>query len=124
MPAKVSTASLFTNLVSATEATDLFNPVTLIELKNILFLFKKERSPGPDGWTTEFFTHFFDLVGSDLLLMVEDARVKGKISSSLNSTFLVLIPKEDNPTSFNDFRPISLCNSSLQANFQSHRQSD
>jgi hypothetical protein len=97
-------------LVSASEATELFKPVTLLEIKDILFSFRKERSPGPDGWTADFFTHFFDLVGPDLLLMVEDARIKGKISSSLNSTFLVLIPKEDSPTSFSDFRPISLCN--------------
>jgi hypothetical protein len=42
--------------------------------------------------------------------MVEDSLIKGKISRSLNSTFLVLIPKENNSISFNDFRPISLCN--------------
>jgi len=110
LPDKVSTASLYTNMLSAVEADDLFKPVTLSELKTTLSLLKKEKSPGPDGWTTEFFSHFFDLVGSDLLLMVEDARITGKISSSLNSTFLLLIPKTDQPSSFNDFRPISLCN--------------
>ena len=29
---------------------------------------------------------------------------------SLNSTFLAPIPKKDKPTTFVDFRPISLCN--------------
>jgi hypothetical protein len=51
--------------------------------KDILIHFKKERSPGPDGWTTEFFSFFFDLVGSDLLQMVEDTRIKGKIQKVL-----------------------------------------
>jgi hypothetical protein len=72
---KSSTASLFPSIVSAEEAANLYNPVTLSELKDILHNFKKERSPGPDGWTSEFFIHFFDLVGEDLLQMVEDSRI-------------------------------------------------
>jgi hypothetical protein len=82
----------------------------LPEIKSILQKFKKERSPGPDGWTSEFFLHFFDLVGEDLLQMVEDSRIKGKVMGSLNSTFLVLIPKQQNSLTFSDYRPISLCN--------------
>jgi hypothetical protein len=58
----------------------------------------------------EFFTHFFDLVGDDLHSMVEDSRHSGKIKRALNSTFLVLIPKENSPQNFGDFRPIALCN--------------
>ena len=34
----------------------------------------------------------------------------GCISPSLNSTFLSLIPKKDKPSTFANFRPISLCN--------------
>jgi hypothetical protein len=93
--------------------SSLYAPVTLPEIKNILHKFKKDRSPGPDGWTSEFFLHFFDLVGEDLLQMVEDSRIKGKVIGSLNSTFLVLIPKQQHTLAFSDFRPISLCNLSL-----------
>jgi len=69
----VSTACLFPRFVSATEADDLHKPVSLSELKQILLNFKSERSPGPDGWTSEFFCFFFDLIGQDLLQMVEDS---------------------------------------------------
>jgi hypothetical protein len=106
----VSTTSLFPRFVSDIEAAELYKPVTLAEIKHILTNFKTERSPGPDGWSTEFFCYFFDLVGSDLLQMVENSWITGKIVGSLNSTFIVLIPKESNPLSFGDYRSISLCN--------------
>jgi hypothetical protein len=59
---------------------------------------------------TEFFTFFFYLVGEDLLAMVEESRRLGSISGCINSTFLTLILKTNNPSTFEDFRPISLCN--------------
>jgi hypothetical protein len=97
-------------LVNEEEVRVLEIPCNLGELKEVLTLFKKEKIPGPDGWTVEFFIHFFDLVGGDLLEMVEESRSRGVIVGGLNSTFLALIPKVNKPTTFGDFRPISLCN--------------
>jgi hypothetical protein len=71
---------------------------------------KKERSLVPDGWTSKFFLFFFDLVGNDLLEMVEESRLKGHLSGGINATFLALILKANKPTSFDDYHPISLCN--------------
>ena len=85
-------------------------PVTLSEIEGALKSFKKDRSPRPDGCPVEFYLHFFELLGKDLLLAVEFARISGHISPSINSTFLALIPKKDKPVTFMDFHPISLCN--------------
>jgi hypothetical protein len=41
---------------------------------------------------------------------VEESRKNGRIHEPFNATFIALIPKLDKPTSFDDFRPISLCN--------------
>ena len=49
-------------------------------------------------------------MGDDILKVVEDSCLSGRISTCFNSTFIALIPKVDNPKSLNDFRPISLCN--------------
>jgi hypothetical protein len=97
-------------MVNDEEASSLYDPVTLEEIKDVLTLFKRDKSPGPDGWTVELFTYYFDLVGEDLVQMIEESRKSGSITGSLNSTFLALIPKENKPTTFGDFRPISLCN--------------
>ena len=88
----------------------LLKLVSVDEIKNVLKLFQRDKSPGPDGWTVEFFSYFFDLVSVDLVQMVEESRMFGNIPGCLNSTFLALIPKENSPTSFGDYRPISLCN--------------
>lgn len=42
--------------------------------------------------------------------MVEGSRVKGSETRVLNGTFIALIPKCDNPSSYNEFRLISLQN--------------
>jgi hypothetical protein len=89
---------------------DLFVEVTEAELKETLLSFQKDKSPGPDGWTIEFYRGFFDLIGADLLKVIEESRTNGRIHSPFNSTFIALIPKVNDPQSFDDFRPISLCN--------------
>ena len=53
---------------------------------------------------------FFGLIGEELTSTAEQARVEGYVPSSINSTFLTLIPKCEKPSTFVDFFPISLCN--------------
>jgi hypothetical protein len=81
----------------------------LVELEAILKLFKKEKSLGPDGWTVELYIHFFEIMGEDLLALVEETHISGRISSIINSTFIKLIPKTNKPQHFRDYMPISLC---------------
>jgi hypothetical protein len=107
---QVKVAKLYSQSITAEENSLLLRPCNIQEVLAPLKSFSKDKSPGPDGWTVEFYLHFFDLVGSDLLELVEDSRQHGKILRALNSTFLTLIPKASHPTSFGDFRPIALCN--------------
>jgi hypothetical protein len=67
-----------------------------------------EKGPGLDGWTVEFFSHFFDILGEDLIEMVEESRLKGFIPGDLNSIFVTLIPKVNKSQNFGEYRPISL----------------
>jgi hypothetical protein len=107
---KMEVTNLFKKMIQAEDLISLLKPVTTEEIKKVLDLFKRDKSPGPDGWTVEFFSSFFDLVSEDLVQVVEESRNFGNIPGCLNSTFLTLIPKENNPSSFGDYRPISLCN--------------
>lgn len=103
-------AEKFPRFVSQEDHDDLTQEVTMEELEATIKWFKKDKNPGPDGWSIEFYIAFFDILAIDLLKVIELCRQDGRVSSALKSTFIALIPKADHPASFNDFRPISLCN--------------
>jgi hypothetical protein len=114
---QVKVATLFPNMILESELEALYKLVDKDELKKILSSLKVDKSPGPNGWTVEFFKHFFDLVGDDILEMIEESRILGYIPRALNSTFLTLIPNVNNPRLFGYFRR-SLCVTSVIRLFQ------
>jgi len=103
-------AQKFPRFVDEEGNRDLMAEISEEELKVVLGSFQKDKSPGPDGWSIEFFLDLFDLLGNDLLAVLEDSRTSGRFPASFNSTFIALIPKSDNALALNEYRPISLCN--------------
>eukprot|EP00253_Pinus_taeda_P007836 PITA_07836 len=103
-------AQCFPRFIEEDEAGSLMDVVTKEEVEHIVKSMAKDKSPGPDGWTIELFNHFFDSIGDELTDVVEESRRKGVILPPFNATFIALIPKKEDPDSFEDFRPISLCN--------------
>ena len=99
-------------------------PVTKEEVEDILKEMLNDKSPGPDGWTVEFFQHFFKFLREHLVGLVEESRCTGTIYQPFNATFLALIPKTDHHATFDDFRPIALCNcySPMQLPIKNHSQ--
>eukprot|EP00253_Pinus_taeda_P033560 PITA_33560 len=105
-----STVQSFLRFIEEDEAEDLTIPVTMEEIEAAMKLMGKDKSPDPDGWTIELFLHFYEQIGAEITEVVEESRLKGVIYRPFNSTFIALIPKKDDLESFEDFRPISLCN--------------
>ena len=70
----------------------------------------KDKSPLPNGWMVEFFLSFLDMLMDELLHMVEQSKVEGFVSDTLNSTFSATTPNKNKPKTINDYSPISLCN--------------
>lgn len=82
---------------------DVAQPVTLKEILGILKAFPKDKSPSPDDWTVNFFLHFFDMIGSKLVNVVNESRLNSKVVGALNSTFIAIIPKGDQQKTLNDY---------------------
>ena len=57
------------------------------ELKRIMNKFKKDKSPGPNGWTIEFFLSLYDTIGPNLVQLVEETRKNGLTHPPLNTIF-------------------------------------
>ncbi|KAL9975892.1 hypothetical protein ACROYT_G013109 [Oculina patagonica] len=53
--------------LSNEERENLEGLLTYEECKTVLDSFKNDKSPGEDGFTAEFYSFFFDLVGNDLV---------------------------------------------------------
>ncbi|KAL9969964.1 hypothetical protein ACROYT_G022257 [Oculina patagonica] len=84
---------------------------TLEECKRILESFEDNKSPGEDGFTAEFYKHFFDLIGLDLIQSLNQAFEDGELSISQRRGVITLIPKEDSDLlDIQNWRPITLLN--------------
>ena len=73
-----------------------------------------DKAPGSDGFSFHFYRVCWNIIKLDLIRMVSAFHKKAKVGGCTNSTFLALIHKEANPSSFDRFRPISLCNASYK----------
>jgi hypothetical protein len=100
----------FPSFVNVEDNQALMEEVGKKELIMILQSFQKDKIPRLDGLPVEFFLGCFEFIGEYLRRVVKETRTIGKMLGYFNTNFLALIPKDDNPTSFEKFKPISLCN--------------
>lgn len=84
--------------------------VTAEEIKKVLFAMPNDKSPGPDGFTSEFFKETWDIIGSEFTIAIQSFFAKGFLPKGINSTILALIPKKTEAKEMKDYRPISCCN--------------
>ena len=67
-----------------------------------------EKAPSPDGFIVAFWQFSWNIVKNDVMAVFKDFFDTGKFVKSLNSTFIVMIPKKEGAEDLKDFRPISL----------------
>ncbi|XP_043696737.1 uncharacterized protein LOC122647384, partial [Telopea speciosissima] len=94
--------------LSLAQQESLIGRVSNKEIMEVVFAMKNSRAPGPDGFGAAFFKHSWDVVGEDLTLAVKWFFSKTGLPSSINATFISLIPKTGDVSSFAGYRPIAL----------------
>ena len=95
--------------LSDAEKNSLEGPIMWPELVETLKKSKHGKSPGPDGFTVEFFQFFVNDLGHFLIRSFNEGLDKEEMSISLRQGSITLIPKENKPKRYaKNLRPISL----------------
>lgn len=65
-----------------------------------------DKASGPDSFNIKFLQDFWPVIKKDVVEMFNEFHKTGSFVKSLDSTFLVLIPKKEGANNVKDFRPI------------------
>lgn len=82
--------------------------VSAAECHAALLSFKRNKSPGLDGLTYEFYQHFWDLLGDDMVAMFNECFSLGKLALSQRTAVITLLFKKGDRLDPANWRPISL----------------
>ena len=92
-------------------AIDLEKAISIEEIINAINSMQSGKSPGPDGFPSEFFKKFKNQLAPILLSVFEESFNSGSLPPTLRQAVISLIPKkEKNPLECGAYRPISLLN--------------
>lgn len=84
------------------------------EVKRAIWELTADRAPRPDGFPLFFYRAFWPQVWEVLMRLVSEFMEGRERLDRINYSQMVLIPKNQTPTTVKEFRSIALLNSSLK----------
>jgi hypothetical protein len=96
--------------VTASMREGLLAEFTREEVHEAIKSMPPQKAPGPDGYMADFYQLHWDTVSGEVCEVALHFFNTIIMDASINATNIVLIPKNCNPCSVMDFRPISICN--------------
>lgn len=96
--------------LSVDEASSCDGQLSLQELTTALAGMARNKSPGPDGLSVEFFAVFWPRLGPLLVNVINEAYTSGCLPTSMQESATRLIFKKGDRKNLKNWRPISLLN--------------
>ncbi|XP_075499822.1 uncharacterized protein LOC142538375 [Primulina tabacum] len=100
----------FPSVISAVENEGIVATPSLEEVSATVFSIHPYSVAGPDGFSSAFFQHCWEIVHQDVFDDVLDFFQGSPLPQGFTATTITLIPKVVGAHAWSDFRPISLCN--------------
>ncbi|GKV35410.1 hypothetical protein SLEP1_g43679 [Rubroshorea leprosula] len=94
--------------ITEQENASLVAPFSEDEIKAAVWDCECSKALGPDGFNFRFFRREWETIKGDVIGFIKEFQEKGKLVRGLNSSFIVLVPKVNNPQRIEEYRPISL----------------
>ena len=85
-------------------------PITVEEALVALKGMARRKTPGSDGLSAEFFLKFWNVLGSDLVQVLNTSHEYGTLPSSMRKSLITLLFKKGDRLDMKNWRPISLLN--------------
>lgn len=96
--------------ISDQQKENLVKPFSELDVLNTFKHMAKNKSPGPDGFTAEFFIAAWDVVGADVCKGVLYFFNSKKLPKIVNASAITLVPKKQPANHLSEYRPIACCN--------------
>lgn len=88
------------NCLSEAEKLALVEEFSLDEVKDAVWNWDGDKSPGPDGFNFSFFNKFWPSICDEVKALVDEFHSNSTLSKGICSSFVTLIPKRENPQNF------------------------